>query len=356
MVNQTTMNVKPLITFALFSYNQEDYIREAVEGALSQTYTPLEIVISDDCSTDQTAIIIKELIAQYHGNHNIVLNLNKRNIGLAGNVNKVMDMATGELIVLAAGDDISYPERTEILVSEWLKHGKIAALCSDIYSIDETGLPLDKDLLDIKNFRPLEGEKGDKIIKRFIQYQMPSLIGCSEAWSKDLVTHFPKLNTNLAYEDKAYSFRAWMLGDIVYLPQKLVQYRLHDKNVSLRKTSITQGLERFLEVESVANVEIEKMISLLENHINDLNYLQQTGSINDFKYKKLKKLLMAEVCVYKTKKTWWKKSYINRIFSLLLIIRNKPVFQTLVWGVVRLLPYVLYRSFKVFKFKKQSTI
>ena len=41
----------PLVTFALFAYNQERYVREAVEGAFAQTYQPLEIILSDDCSS-----------------------------------------------------------------------------------------------------------------------------------------------------------------------------------------------------------------------------------------------------------------------------------------------------------------
>mgnify|MGYP005853322247 CR=1 FL=1 len=45
---------RPLVTFALFAYNQEQYIREAVEGAFSQTYEPLEMILSEDCSNDRT--------------------------------------------------------------------------------------------------------------------------------------------------------------------------------------------------------------------------------------------------------------------------------------------------------------
>ena len=47
----------PLLTFALFSYNQENYIRQAVEGALAQDYPRLEIIISDDCSQDETCLL-----------------------------------------------------------------------------------------------------------------------------------------------------------------------------------------------------------------------------------------------------------------------------------------------------------
>ncbi len=54
---------KLLVTFALFSYNQERFIREALRGALAQTYSPLQIVISDDCSQDRTFKIIQEQAA-----------------------------------------------------------------------------------------------------------------------------------------------------------------------------------------------------------------------------------------------------------------------------------------------------
>ena len=52
---------RPLVTFALFAYNQEQYIREAIEGAFAQTYQPLEIILSDDCSTDRTFEIMREM-------------------------------------------------------------------------------------------------------------------------------------------------------------------------------------------------------------------------------------------------------------------------------------------------------
>ena len=98
-------NDRPLISFCLFAYNQERFIRKAVEGALSQTYSPLEIVLSDDCSTDSTFEIIKEMTDCYHGLHSIVLNRNPKNLGVGGHVNRVMEIAQGILVVAAAGDD-----------------------------------------------------------------------------------------------------------------------------------------------------------------------------------------------------------------------------------------------------------
>lgn len=60
---------RPLVTFALFAYNQEDYVREAVQDAFAQTYEPLEIILSDDCSSDRTYQIMHEMAVAYRGPH-----------------------------------------------------------------------------------------------------------------------------------------------------------------------------------------------------------------------------------------------------------------------------------------------
>ena len=103
---------RPLVTFALFAYNQEEYIRDAIQGALSQTYSPLQIILSDDNSSDNTFTIMQEIASQYKGPHQITLNRNQSNQGIGGHINKLMLLTKGEFIVIAAGDDISMPERT----------------------------------------------------------------------------------------------------------------------------------------------------------------------------------------------------------------------------------------------------
>ena len=89
----------PLITFALLSFNQELFIREAVEGAFAQTYSPLEIILSDDCSSDGTFEIMEDMAASYKGPHKIILNRNTVNRGTGDHVNHVMKLAEGDLIV-----------------------------------------------------------------------------------------------------------------------------------------------------------------------------------------------------------------------------------------------------------------
>ena len=114
---------RPLVTFALFAYNQEQYIREAVEGAFSQTYEPLEIILSDDCSSDRTFEIMQEMAAAYEGQHEVRMRRNPFNLGTALHVQSAFEISTGQLFVVAAGDDISTENRVSVLVDAWISAG-----------------------------------------------------------------------------------------------------------------------------------------------------------------------------------------------------------------------------------------
>ena len=131
---------KPLISYVVTTYNIEQYVEESVRCAFSQTYSPLEIVLSDDCSTDHTFDIMQKMAKEYKGPHKIILNRNESNLGITKHMNKVyLELATGEIIVAAHGDDISKPERTEVSY-EYLKNNpQCTAVSFGIDAIDEKG-------------------------------------------------------------------------------------------------------------------------------------------------------------------------------------------------------------------------
>ena len=70
---------RPLVTFAIFAYNQEATIAEAMAGALSQTYEPLEIIFSDDFSNDQTYQKMLDVVCCYDGPHQVRVRRNANN-------------------------------------------------------------------------------------------------------------------------------------------------------------------------------------------------------------------------------------------------------------------------------------
>lgn len=209
-------NEKPLVTFALFSYNQERFIREAVEGALAQTYSPLQIVLSDDCSSDRTFEIMREMVGNYDGSHEILLNRNEQNLGIGGHINRMMELTRGELIVVAAGDDISLPTRVSTLTRRWLAKDEAPdLLCSDYIKIDGTGR---------------EGNVGIGCILANMQPESMAanghgILGATAAWTKRLWGRFHGLPRGAVHEDQILPFRAALFGGIEYVSTPLVKYR-----------------------------------------------------------------------------------------------------------------------------------
>jgi glycosyltransferase involved in cell wall biosynthesis len=91
----TDSESKPLLTFAVCTYNQEVFVREAVEAAFAQTYSPLQIILSDDYSQDRTFEIMRTLAESYRGPHQVVLNCNPTNFGIGRHVNRLVELTRG---------------------------------------------------------------------------------------------------------------------------------------------------------------------------------------------------------------------------------------------------------------------
>ena len=99
-----------LVSVILSTYNSEETIEESLVSLLNQTYKNLEILISDDGSTDKT----KEICKKFQLNdERILLFSNKKNIGLTKSLNSLAQKASGSLIARQDADDISLPERIE---------------------------------------------------------------------------------------------------------------------------------------------------------------------------------------------------------------------------------------------------
>ena len=99
-----------LVSVLLSTYNSEETLRESIDSLLNQTYKNLEILISDDGSTDSTKEICKKFQLK---DERILFSSNKKNIGLTKSLNNLAQKASGSLIARHDADDISLPYRIE---------------------------------------------------------------------------------------------------------------------------------------------------------------------------------------------------------------------------------------------------
>lgn len=223
----------PFVSFCILTYNQENFIRDAILGAIEQNYPNMEIIISDDCSTDRTYDVINETVKSLKNTHNhkIIVNRNPENLGIAEHCNKVMyEIAKGELLVMAGGDDVSLPTRVSEAVACFEKYPEITSLS---FSSEQVDVNLDH----LEKQEPIISPDTVSILTledycRFNNFIIFS--GDSRVLRRSVIEKFPPINIASA-EDIFLFIRSLMLGSIAYIRKPLVKRRIHGSNVSTSK-------------------------------------------------------------------------------------------------------------------------
>ena len=95
-------NKNPKVTIGIPTYNSEGYLRMSLDSIANQTYKDIEVIISDNHSSDHTCEIAQEYVERYGW----TLNVNAKNIGAADNFNKLIELSHGEFVAIYHADDI----------------------------------------------------------------------------------------------------------------------------------------------------------------------------------------------------------------------------------------------------------
>ena len=259
---------KPLVTISMVTYNQENYIRESIRSVLSQTYEPLEIVISDDHSTDRTWEIILEEIDHYRRTNGVhkkfVLNRNETNLGIARNCNIAASLHHGLLYVANDGDDISFPNRVERIVEEWNKTGRCASV------VTHDGIKIDRHGREIGTV----GQRG---------IQCP--LGAVMTFSSSVINDFEGIQEIDSYVDHVYARRGGLLGTELFINEKLLKYRVGSG------TSSVLYSRRQPELRAAKG----RMASYCQS-LHDIDLFLQKKILNESRYLELRKEYESKVC------------------------------------------------------------
>jgi glycosyltransferase involved in cell wall biosynthesis len=204
---------KPLISVVMCTYNGEDFLKEQLDSLLTQTYRPLEIIISDDCSTDNTAAILKSY------SHHEVLKIfyQQDNLGPVRNFEFAALQATGSHIAFSDQDDIWMPHKIQRLYDNM---GEASLVYSDSELVDENGGALNIKLSDLKHMYSGNDSRG------FILYNV--VWGHTMMVSKALLQQSLPIPTDIPH-DIWLAFKAVTLNCIVYVDEVLAKYRQHSK-------------------------------------------------------------------------------------------------------------------------------
>jgi glycosyltransferase involved in cell wall biosynthesis len=229
---------RPLVSLILACYNQEQFVAEAVESVLAQTYSPLEILIVDDCSPDGTLQVIGDVVAKHGAPPNVRVHRNERNLTVAYSSPQAIEKTSGEFIVIASGDDILLPNMVEEVVAAWQRERVSLVITNAIY-IDENSQPLGK------TYRDAEAPFDESFETLARDGANVCCFGPCMSFERRLYQKFGWPPAYLEAADIIYPYFAYLLGGAKFLPTLLFKYRVHSKNTSL--TLIAERQEEELE-------------------------------------------------------------------------------------------------------------
>ena len=136
MTHTSSENQSLRVSIGMPVYNGENFIREALDSILNQTFQGFEVVISDNASTDQTEAICKAYAAR---DSRIRYYRNKENLGATRNYNRVFELATGTYFKWAAHDDVIAPDFLEKCVAVLDEDPSIVVSYASTVAIDQAG-------------------------------------------------------------------------------------------------------------------------------------------------------------------------------------------------------------------------
>ena len=213
------------ISVALCTYNGEDYLRQQLASILSQTMAVDEIVICDDCSNDNTVLIINEFKEKYP--NLIRLYQNDSNLGYRRNFDKCYRLCKGEYIFSCDQDDIWNDNKVERIFKTFKED--IMLVFTNASIIDKNGNDVgytlwDIILLDYNQVSNIEAFK-ETIQNRFV------VTGATMAFRKSMYDKVEVCRYTLEH-DALIARVAPIFGNVIAINDKLIKYRRHGKNAT----------------------------------------------------------------------------------------------------------------------------
>ena len=129
-----------LVSIVMPAYNCEDFIGIALDSVINQTYQNWEVIVVDDCSTDNTAKLVQEYVKK---DNRIKYHKLDRNSGAAVARNKAVDLANGKYMAFLDSDDVWFPEKLTKQIG-YMKENAYTFTCTSYTKIDEEGEYLDR--------------------------------------------------------------------------------------------------------------------------------------------------------------------------------------------------------------------
>jgi glycosyltransferase involved in cell wall biosynthesis len=239
----SALETSPLVSIVLTSYNYAEFIREALDSVLCQSYHNLEVIVADDGSTDETTQIVR----QYEKQDSRVRLIAGQNLGQPQNTNRGYASTTGEIICFLDADDRFRPGKVQAVVDAFSARPAHGLFLHHLQRIDGLGRPFG-------SFYPRHIDAGwlhDYLLDNGGRCSFPATSALSIR--REIAQQvFPIRTASRRVGDAYIHFPAAFLTTVRTLPEMLSDYRCHEKSMTrASESTITKLLAFLLEYEEV---------------------------------------------------------------------------------------------------------
>ena len=258
------------ISVALCTHNGAEFIEAQLRSILAQSVLPIQIVISDDASQDETLSVVHGVFGtdevEALGITVTVLN-HVKNVGVTSNFERALLACTGDLVALCDQDDIWHPDRLESAQRRFEDASELLLLHSDARLVDRNGAPLGYSLFDALDLTDEEraaitGGRGlEALLKRNLITGATTMIRRTLV---DRATPFPKPWVH----DEWLGIVAAATGRIDLLPEQLIDYRQHGANqIGVRRLGIRGKIGRIFEPRGGRNLYLASRAAVMASRL-----------------------------------------------------------------------------------------
>ncbi|MEM1172775.1 MAG: glycosyltransferase [Cyanobacteria bacterium P01_H01_bin.35] len=253
------INNFPKVTISLPTYNSGEFLPQAIDSILEQTFTDFELIISDDCSTDNTPEIISSYLQK---DSRIKYLQNSQNLGLFPNWNRCLESASGEYITVFAQDDVMLPKNLEQKVKILDKYQNVGLVTSSIMVVDGENNYLNWDWANYAEDRLVNGEEW---VRKNLGEANPICCPFVLIRRQVLEKVGRKFNDNYAFAaDLELWLRIALIADLYFVKEILGYYRWHEGNK-------THNFDDFYQVEEHLQIcsNLIDTLNLSDSELND---------------------------------------------------------------------------------------
>jgi len=227
----------PLVSVVIPVYNAEKYIEEALESILNQTYKNLEIIVSNDGSTDNSIAKVKK-----YKDKRIQIVEAPKNQGVSAALNRGVLASTGKYIAIMDADDWSYPYRIEKQVKLMEENPKVVLSSGDMDMCDE-----EMNFMKTRKY-PLTNSEIRKVLLKYDPIVHAACIWRREALLK---TDLYPLYVKNTCHDYCVIFQIAEYGEFKNLPISLLKCRIRDNSITGNKTRQTQLFSTYFQIKAI---------------------------------------------------------------------------------------------------------